>query len=212
MGCVYILVNQDMPGLIKIGRTNRTAVSRAKQLSEATGVPSPFEVAYVLRCKQYKELEKDIHGKLKKYRRPNREFFDYPVDDAILLFNRLASKYPDVEKESITGPTRRRSAPSKHITKIKKDWKIKKEKGNCYFLLHLPKGKELACVYNVECQTLRTVLDKERLFCMENSTDNTKKQIWDTAQVYREYFDSIYAGEIPKHKPPRILKVNIYYT
>jgi hypothetical protein len=40
---VYILTNEAMPGLIKIGCTNVELASRIKQLY-TTGVPLPFEL------------------------------------------------------------------------------------------------------------------------------------------------------------------------
>ena len=45
-GFVYILVNPAFPGYIKVGKTTKTPEERAKELSAATGVPTPFIVAY----------------------------------------------------------------------------------------------------------------------------------------------------------------------
>ncbi len=97
MGFVYILVNKGMPGLVKIGYTNGTAEERAKELSRSTGVPYPFEVAYALYCKWYIKLEKDIHRKLVDYRLPNKEFFIYPVNDAIMELKQLHLSYLDIK-------------------------------------------------------------------------------------------------------------------
>lgn len=83
MASVYILVNKDMPGLIKIGRTSGTASERAKKLSQSTNVPSPFEVAYETPCDQAKQLERTMHRQLAQYRRPRREFFECSVEYAI---------------------------------------------------------------------------------------------------------------------------------
>lgn len=85
MASVYILVNKDMPGLIKIGRTSGTAGERAKKLSQSTSVPSPFEVAYETHCDQAKQLERTMHRQLAQYRRPRREFFECSVEYAISL-------------------------------------------------------------------------------------------------------------------------------
>ena len=85
MAAVYILVNRDMPGLIKIGRTSGTASERAKKLSQSTSVPSPFEVVYEIPCDQTKQLERTMHRQLAQYRRPRREFFECSVEYAISL-------------------------------------------------------------------------------------------------------------------------------
>ena len=42
---VYILTNEAMPGLVKIGMTNSDLVGRIKQLYQ-TGVPLPFELFF----------------------------------------------------------------------------------------------------------------------------------------------------------------------
>lgn len=55
-GIVYVLSNEAMPGLIKIGRTSGEGVGRrVAELSRSTGVPLPFKVEVarsVLRIKQ----------------------------------------------------------------------------------------------------------------------------------------------------------------
>ena len=98
MASVYILVNKDMPGLIKIGHTSGTAGERAKKLSQSTSVPSPFEVAYETPCDQAKQLERTMHRQLAQYRRPRREFFECSVEYAISLLEHysldILNKHP----------------------------------------------------------------------------------------------------------------------
>ena len=74
-GCIYILENDAMPGLYKIGWTERSPEERAKELS-GTGLPSPYRVAFSKSTNLTGEVEKEIHKHLDEYRlRSNREFF-----------------------------------------------------------------------------------------------------------------------------------------
>jgi len=74
-GCIYILENDDMPGLYKVGWTERSADERVKELS-GTGLPTPYKVAYSKSTNLSAEIEKTIHKKLDYCRhRSNREFF-----------------------------------------------------------------------------------------------------------------------------------------
>jgi hypothetical protein len=41
-GFVYLLSNPSMPGLLKIGYTERDVTERAAEISAATGVPEPY--------------------------------------------------------------------------------------------------------------------------------------------------------------------------
>lgn len=43
-GWVYVLENESMPGVYKIGMTTSTPEKRAKDISSSTGVPTPFIV------------------------------------------------------------------------------------------------------------------------------------------------------------------------
>lgn len=45
-GYIYILYNQTANGFVKIGKTQRNPEDRSKELSSATGVPTPFTVVY----------------------------------------------------------------------------------------------------------------------------------------------------------------------
>ncbi len=85
-GFVYILINASLEGLLKIGKTNRTPDERAKELSIATGVPTPFMVAFDEQFDDCDLAEQYIHTLLQQrgYRvADNREFFNMPLKDAV---------------------------------------------------------------------------------------------------------------------------------
>jgi len=74
-----------MPDLIKIGKTKRDSRSRARELYK-TGVPTPFQVAFEIFCDNCDQVEKNIHKHLDDFRvNTDREFFKYPIDQAIIL-------------------------------------------------------------------------------------------------------------------------------
>lgn len=114
-GYIYVLINQSMPGLIKVGRTYRNSRERARELY-STGVPTPFEVAFEIFSLEHESIEERVHQGLASFRvSNNREFFRYPLKEAIELlleinqtiskrvtefvaesiFHRLIKKYPD---------------------------------------------------------------------------------------------------------------------
>ena len=83
---IYILINASMPGQVKIGRTNRSADDRARELSASTGIPTPFIVAYEMEVSDSSIAERAIHDALEdaNFRTSaNREFFYVPVRQAI---------------------------------------------------------------------------------------------------------------------------------
>lgn len=91
-GFLYILANPSMPGLVKVGRTNRKPSERAQELSGSTGVPTPFLVVYEVLVSDCNEAEKYIHTVLSNrgYRlSENREFFKAPIPEIINMFMSL---------------------------------------------------------------------------------------------------------------------------
>lgn len=74
-GHVYIITNEAMPGLVKIGRTARTVEHRVGELN-TTGVPFPFEVYAEFATPNCIELERWVHSQLANCRvNEQREFF-----------------------------------------------------------------------------------------------------------------------------------------
>ncbi|MGQ0685651.1 GIY-YIG nuclease family protein [Bradyrhizobium sp.] len=72
---VYILTNEAMPGLIKIGCTNTELASRIKQLY-TTGVPLPFELFYACEVTNCDVVESKLHDAFGDHRiSKGREFF-----------------------------------------------------------------------------------------------------------------------------------------
>ena len=75
MSFVYILTNEAMPGMIKIGLTENSVSERVLQL-DTTSVPVPFQCYYAARVEDHKKVERALHTAFGDFRvRPNREFF-----------------------------------------------------------------------------------------------------------------------------------------
>jgi hypothetical protein len=75
MSFVYVLTNEAMPGLIKIGLTENSVSERILQL-DTTSIPVPFQCYYAARVEDNKRVEKALHTAFGDFRvRPNREFF-----------------------------------------------------------------------------------------------------------------------------------------
>jgi hypothetical protein len=75
-----------MPGLAKVGRTTRDPTTRAGELSSATGVASPFILAYSQPVNDCISAERWVHSQLENagFRHAsNREFFNAPLHEIV---------------------------------------------------------------------------------------------------------------------------------
>ena len=91
-GFIYILVHPTMNGYVKIGKTQRTAETRANELTTnaGSGMVGSFVVAYEIEVVDYDLIEILVHQKLDKFRvLTNREFFYISVKDAIICINKV---------------------------------------------------------------------------------------------------------------------------
>ena len=78
-GIVYVLKNEGMPGLLKIGKTGREDHNQRISELYSTGVPFPFECVMAVEVtdkQQAKQLEEALHSAFEPHRvNPKREFF-----------------------------------------------------------------------------------------------------------------------------------------
>ena len=83
-GQVYVLTNEAMPGLVKVGQTYKTPEIRAQELSSETGVAAQYVVVYKAFVPNYEQVEKVVHNKLKSAgKHYNKEFFKCEAFEAI---------------------------------------------------------------------------------------------------------------------------------
>jgi hypothetical protein len=72
---VYILVNEAMPGLVKVGRTTDDLAVRIRSLSN-TSVPLAFELFYACEVDDSNAVERKLHDAFDDHRvSRSREFF-----------------------------------------------------------------------------------------------------------------------------------------
>jgi hypothetical protein len=100
-GFVYILMNDYMPRVFKLGCTERAPSQRAEEVSGATGVPGPFMVACYAEMVDFQRIERELHARFDEYRvSSNREFFDIECLElavAAMFFNDATMSFCDVE-------------------------------------------------------------------------------------------------------------------
>jgi hypothetical protein len=76
MSFVYVLSNETMPGLYKVGHTDRDVQSRIAELNASTSAPMPFRVEGYYQMYASETVEQTAHKLLAAYRVNNgREFF-----------------------------------------------------------------------------------------------------------------------------------------
>jgi hypothetical protein len=109
-GWVYVFVNSSLPGLAKVGRTNRSPAQRAAEISAATGVPTPFVLAFEQAFDDCVEAERQVHAELDRRGMrvaQNREFFHASPSDIIRIMLDLADRmHPAAATAPDTSATR----------------------------------------------------------------------------------------------------------
>lgn len=81
-GFVYVLSNEAMPGIVKIGMTQRDPSIRLREINSATGV-LPFKLEAAVTTRNAKWTEKAVHQRLAHLRvNDGREFFRITARDA----------------------------------------------------------------------------------------------------------------------------------
>jgi hypothetical protein len=124
MSIVYILINESMPGLIKIGRTSTSVLQRMSELNRHAGIPLPFECFYAARVNDSDFVEKRLHEAFADHRvRQQREFFRLSPSRAqsalqlaaledVTPRDEIVDDFPEDAAQALAKESRRRSIPS----------------------------------------------------------------------------------------------------
>lgn len=100
-GFVYILGNRAMPGIYKVGFTERSPSLRCDELSRSTSVPCEFDLICYAEYECARTREQEIHQALAEYRfSPDSEFFkcDLIHITSLVMSEELASSLSEHQK------------------------------------------------------------------------------------------------------------------
>lgn len=143
---VYILANEGMPGLCKIGFTTRNDIQERTKELYTTGVPYPFEVYYACKVKDGKRVETTLHKIYQKNRvNPNREFFEVDPENAKLTLS-LASldEITPNETEYLTNEEYQIIEKRKRLH----NYTFSELEIPCGSILHFSKDSSVTCIVN----------------------------------------------------------------
>ena len=99
-GYVHILSNQYKPGIIKIGRTDKSPNERLRNLSKPSGNPVLFKIENAVFLVDIVGLEKMLHAEQAILRiNSRRDFFKIDVENAkTILRNRHGEQLKSITK------------------------------------------------------------------------------------------------------------------
>ena len=118
-GIVYLLINEAMPGLVKIGKTTRNDPQVRIDELYNTSVPVPFECALAVRVDNPSTVENALHKAFEPNRiNPNREFFQIEPEHPSAILKLLISLgseevIPTVNEENSSIPEIERKTSEK---------------------------------------------------------------------------------------------------
>lgn len=87
-GWIYIISNEAMPGIVKIGYSTKDPKLRAEELNH-TGSPHPYIVEYEILIEEPFQMEQKVH-KILSSKRERKEWFRCSVEDAIMTIRTVA--------------------------------------------------------------------------------------------------------------------------
>jgi hypothetical protein len=103
---VYILTNDWMDGLSKIGFSKDPPRKRIAELSGNTGVPVPFTFVAAIRVDDARDVEKLLHELFSDRRvNPKREFFEISPERILTAFKLTKCHHADIDGNIVGNET-----------------------------------------------------------------------------------------------------------
>ncbi|MGN1281272.1 MAG: GIY-YIG nuclease family protein, partial [Succinivibrio sp.] len=141
-GIIYILSNEAMPELIKIGKTTRDDIDRRMKELYSTGVPLPFKCEYACKVKDCNSTESALHQAFCTDRiNPQREFFRVKLNRVIPLLElfKIEDVTSSVEAEINNDLSVKEIEAVNNYSKRRPSLKFEE--------MGIPKGSELVMTY-----------------------------------------------------------------
>lgn len=113
LGYVYVITNETMPGLVKVGLTYRAPGNRAEELRH-TGNAGVFDVAYQIQVDDPVRVEREAHKYLEDFHE-DKEWFRCTVDAAVSALHQAAGVSSDPGLSSM-GLARRSPGPMNQLS------------------------------------------------------------------------------------------------
>ena len=135
-GYIYCLSNPSMPGILKVGMTERTPDVRVKELF-TTGVPTPFTIEFAKKVKDVKKKEKKLHELLEQYTERvglNREFFRVSPEEVRTFFDLMDGEpWIETPKEEVEDDEDDEEVSEQETTRVKPtDAKTSRNMAKCF--------------------------------------------------------------------------------
>lgn len=97
---IYVLTNEAMPGLVKIGFTE-SLEDRIRSLTSTPGVPLPFECYYAAEVEDGRDVERKLHQLFSEFRiNHRREFFRIDPEKVVIALS--LGKFKEVTPQTAT--------------------------------------------------------------------------------------------------------------
>lgn len=144
-GVVYVLINEAMPGYVKIGKTTTSIEQRVLELSRSSAVPLPFECYYAARVSDVSRVEEAFHDAFGDHRiNTKREFFNISPERVVAVLKLLTIE--DVTPSRNVGVESREDAVA--IERARK-----KRSAFSFKMVNIPVGAELKFIRdeNIKC-------------------------------------------------------------
>jgi hypothetical protein len=164
---VYVLTNEAMPNLVKIGKTTRSDVKTRMSELYSSGVPYQFECIYAVEVNDCSTVEKALHVAFNPNRvNPKREFFSIDPEQVIAILKLLGTK-------DVTPMLNNDLNSNVSATELEAVKQAKKKRPNInYFEMGLEKGTVMTFVNDPEITV--TIASEKKVMYNEEEMSLTR--------------------------------------